>query len=587
MDPVSPAATSTPGRRRILAGASVLGLAAVARLGGTAPSRAVAAPPDSVPPSAGSAGSVAPAPADDLTDIRRQQAAARASATRLAGVDQQAAAGLAESSAALQSAARRLAAVEAELTSAREQEAATVEQLVGARAREASVRAAMERTGQATAAAQAAVTATSAEIGRGERALGGLARAAYRSGNLPVLAEVVVGGPDESAVLTARQALGSASRSQDRELARLSALRAEQARQQARLTALGQQLATDRAEAARAVGQVAMLREQAAQHSARTRTLLAAQRTATDTARRTRDADLREQDAIDLEQARTAQLLRSLSRREDTALARARAARAAAVARARAAEQARARAAEQARARAAEQARARAAERAGARAAEQARARAAEQARARAAERAGARAAEQARAQAAEQARAQAAEQARAEQADRTRSAASGRRAARRRPALARTVAPRPGPEPAPTPAIGGGRLSRPATAPITSPFGMRFHPILKRWRLHNGTDFGVGCGTPVRAAADGRVVSSAFSTGYGNRVVVDHGNIDGIPLATTYNHLTRRLVQVGSVVRRGQVVGISGTTGLSTGCHLHFEVLDNGSVVDPMGWLS
>ncbi len=554
MDPASPAAASTPGRRRILAGASVLGLAAVARLGGTAPSRAVAAPPDSIP---GSAGSVAPAPADDLTDIRRQQAAARASATRLAGVDQQAAAGLAESSAALQSAARRLAAVEAELTSAREQEAATVEQLVGARAREASVRAAMERTGQATAAAQAAVTATSAEIGRGERALGGLARAAYRSGNLPVLAEVVVGGPDESAVLTARQALGSASRSQDRELARLSALRAEQARQQARLTALGQQLATDRAEAARAVGQVAMLREQAAQRSARTRTLLAAQRTATDTARRTRDADLREQDAIDLEQARTAQLLRSLSRREDTALTRARAARAAAVARARAAEQARARAAEQA------------------------------------------------RAHAAEQARAQAAEQARAEQADRTRSAASGRRAARRRPALARTVAPRPGPgsrldpaprpgperaavpEPAPTPAIGGGRLSRPATAPITSPFGMRFHPILRRWRLHNGIDFGVGCGTPVSAAADGRVVSSAFSTGYGNRVVVDHGDIDGIPLATTYNHLTRRLVQVGSVVRRGQVVGISGTTGLSTGCHLHFEVLDNGSVVDPMGWLS
>jgi len=544
MDPVSPAATSTPGRRRILAGASVLGLAVVARLGGTAPSRAVAAPPDSVPPSAGS---VAPAPADDLTDIRRQQAAARASATRLAGVDQQAAAGLAESSAALQSAARRLAAVEAELTSAREQEAATVEQLVGARAREASVRAAMERTGQATAAAQAAVTATSAEIGRGERALGGLARAAYRSGNLPVLAEVVVGGPDESAVLTARQALGSASRSQDRELARLSALRAEQARQQARLTALGQQLATDRAEAARAVGQVAMLREQAAQRSARTRTLLAAQRTATDTARRTRDADLREQDVIDLEQARTAQLLRSLSRREDTALARARAARAAAVAHARAVAAARARAAEQARARAAEQA----------------------------------------RAQAAEQARAQAAEQARAEQADRTRSAASGRRAARRRPALARTVAPRPGPEPAPTPAIGGGRLSRPATAPITSPFGVRFHPILKRWRLHNGTDFGVGCGTPVRAAADGRVVSSAFSTGYGNRVVVDHGDVDGIPLATTYNHLARRLVQVGSVARRGQVVGISGTTGLSTGCHLHFEVLDNGSVVDPMGWLS
>ena len=129
------------------------------------------------------------------------------------------------------------------------------------------------------------------------------------------------------------------------------------------------------------------------------------------------------------------------------------------------------------------------------------------------------------------------------------------------------------------------GYLSYPASGPITSGFGLRYHPILHIWRLHSGTDFGVSCGTPVRAAAPGVVLSAGWAGGYGNRIVVDHGMVHGVDLATTYNHLTS-IVAGGGHVARGQLIGYSGTTGLSTGCHLHFEVLVNGSYVNPVSWL-
>jgi len=131
----------------------------------------------------------------------------------------------------------------------------------------------------------------------------------------------------------------------------------------------------------------------------------------------------------------------------------------------------------------------------------------------------------------------------------------------------------------------GGGYLSYPAAGPITSGFGMRYHPILHIYRLHSGTDFGVPCGTPVHAAADGDVISAGWAGGYGNRVVIDHGWVRGVDLATTYNHLTS-IVVGGGHVGRGQLIGYSGTTGLSTGCHLHFETLVNGSFANPMNWL-
>ena len=131
----------------------------------------------------------------------------------------------------------------------------------------------------------------------------------------------------------------------------------------------------------------------------------------------------------------------------------------------------------------------------------------------------------------------------------------------------------------------GSGRLSYPVHAPVTSGFGYRYHPILHYSRLHAGTDFGAACGTPVRAAAPGRVVRAGRAGGYGNQLVIDHGMMRGKNIATSYNHLSRFVVRSGSV-RRGQLVAYSGTTGLSTGCHLHFEVYVNGTHVNPMSWL-
>jgi murein DD-endopeptidase MepM/ murein hydrolase activator NlpD len=129
------------------------------------------------------------------------------------------------------------------------------------------------------------------------------------------------------------------------------------------------------------------------------------------------------------------------------------------------------------------------------------------------------------------------------------------------------------------------GYLSYPVDAPVTSGFGMRYHPVLHYWRLHAGTDFGVGCGTPVRAAAAGTVVRAGRAGGYGNQIVLDHGEVGGVGLATSYNHLSRIYAHGGSV-SRGEVIGLSGTTGLSTGCHLHFEVYEDGTHVNPMKWL-
>jgi murein DD-endopeptidase MepM/ murein hydrolase activator NlpD len=131
----------------------------------------------------------------------------------------------------------------------------------------------------------------------------------------------------------------------------------------------------------------------------------------------------------------------------------------------------------------------------------------------------------------------------------------------------------------------GSGRLSYPVRAPITSGFGYRYHPILHYSRLHAGTDFGAACGTPVRAAAPGTVIRAGRAGGFGNQVVIDHGRLHGKSVATSYNHLSRFVVRHGSV-QRGQVIAYSGTTGLSTGCHLHFEVYVNGTHVNPMSWL-
>jgi murein DD-endopeptidase MepM/ murein hydrolase activator NlpD len=125
--------------------------------------------------------------------------------------------------------------------------------------------------------------------------------------------------------------------------------------------------------------------------------------------------------------------------------------------------------------------------------------------------------------------------------------------------------------------------LSRPSVGSLTSPYGMRRHPVTGVWKLHDGVDFGASCGSPIVAPATGTVTSVAATSSWGNRLVVDHGRTPWGHLVTAYNHAQSYLVTVGTRVEQGQVVGHVGSTGVSTGCHLHFQVWLDGRLVDPM----
>uniref|UniRef100_A0A7V3ZH88 Peptidase M23 n=1 Tax=Dictyoglomus thermophilum TaxID=14 RepID=A0A7V3ZH88_DICTH len=127
------------------------------------------------------------------------------------------------------------------------------------------------------------------------------------------------------------------------------------------------------------------------------------------------------------------------------------------------------------------------------------------------------------------------------------------------------------------------GRLSWPVIGSITSGFGMRRHPILGGAPLfHTGVDIAASYGTPVRAAASGRIIFAGWYGGYGNMVIIDHGG----KISTVYGHLSKIVVRVGEEIAEGDIIGYVGTTGLSTGPHLHFEVRVNGDPVDPLSWL-
>lgn len=126
------------------------------------------------------------------------------------------------------------------------------------------------------------------------------------------------------------------------------------------------------------------------------------------------------------------------------------------------------------------------------------------------------------------------------------------------------------GPEPA---------FSQPVSGRISSTFGIRAHPILRFLRPHQGVDFAARWGTPVRAAADGRVVAAEWRGGYGRQLRVNH--VEG--LTTSYSHLSDMVAKPGSWVRRGQIVGYVGASGLATGPHLHFEIIRSGRRIDPL----
>ena len=130
-----------------------------------------------------------------------------------------------------------------------------------------------------------------------------------------------------------------------------------------------------------------------------------------------------------------------------------------------------------------------------------------------------------------------------------------------------------------------GGELGWPAPGyyKITSQYGNRNHPILKKKKMHTGIDIAVPSGTSVIAANAGKVIYSGYNGGYGNTVIIDHGG----KISTLYAHNSKLLVKVGDKVEKGKVISKSGSTGLSTGPHLHFEVRENGQHVDPMKYLT
>jgi murein DD-endopeptidase MepM/ murein hydrolase activator NlpD len=128
-----------------------------------------------------------------------------------------------------------------------------------------------------------------------------------------------------------------------------------------------------------------------------------------------------------------------------------------------------------------------------------------------------------------------------------------------------------------------GGELFWPTAGGISSGFGPRFHPILNYTRMHYGVDIGGACGQPIWAADEGIVISAGYSGGFGYATVVDHGQ----GLATLYAHQTTIQVGSGESVRRGEQIGLVGSTGLSTSCHLHLEVRVNGTPVDPVPYLT
>jgi murein DD-endopeptidase MepM/ murein hydrolase activator NlpD len=128
----------------------------------------------------------------------------------------------------------------------------------------------------------------------------------------------------------------------------------------------------------------------------------------------------------------------------------------------------------------------------------------------------------------------------------------------------------------------GSGQLMYPTIGPVTSNFGWRTHPILGTERFHAGIDFGADYGSLIYASARGRVIYADWYGGYGNAVIIDHGN----GMTTLYGHCSEIYVKDGDIVEKGQPISAVGSTGFSTGPHLHFELRANGEPIDPAAYL-
>ena len=133
------------------------------------------------------------------------------------------------------------------------------------------------------------------------------------------------------------------------------------------------------------------------------------------------------------------------------------------------------------------------------------------------------------------------------------------------------------------TPSASGFIWPCPASRYVTSPFGNRYHPLTGKYTMHNGIDIGGPNGCDIVASKGGTVIVSEYSSSYGHYIIINHGGGQ----TTTYAHLSTRLVSVGASVNQGQVIGKEGSTGWSTGPHLHFEVAINGVRYNPLNYVS
>ncbi|WP_028707309.1 M23 family metallopeptidase [Propionicicella superfundia] len=121
----------------------------------------------------------------------------------------------------------------------------------------------------------------------------------------------------------------------------------------------------------------------------------------------------------------------------------------------------------------------------------------------------------------------------------------------------------------------------------FSSPFGWRTNPVTGASELHSGQDISIGCGTPIRAPQDGTVTFVGWYGSGGNALRIEHGTYNGKDIMSGYYHAESYIVSVGQKVTRGEIVGYVGTTGTSTGCHLHYMIFEDGTNVDPVPYIA
>jgi murein DD-endopeptidase MepM/ murein hydrolase activator NlpD len=464
--------------------------------------------------------------ADDLTD-QRKQIQRQITQTKHE---------LSESSGALRAAGIAVTRTQAQLDLAEAKLAQTQRDLAAARARDAKAAAKLKKARAELEAAKAAVVAGQRELDAQEAMAGRVVRDQYQQQSNLMPVALLVGASTPEDLQTRLQWSTTMFDTAQAEIVELTRIQRKLVAAKARQAALEEQVAADRRAAAEHLRTRRALEARAAAEEANVAALLRERRAQQEAAA----------DDVAEDKARYAQLNRERASVEQRIAAR--------IAKAQAEARAKARAEARARARAT-LARKRAAERAAARAAAQAKQ----------AERA-ARAARGAK---------QRARAARAARIAKQRAQVAKRRAKHSSRGSSRSSSAQ----------RASQNFSYPVYGPITSPYGMRFHPILRYWKLHDGTDFRAGCGAVIRAPYRGRVAERYYNGGYGNRLIVDHGYVRGKYVTTGYNHAIRYTVRVGQRVRKGQVIGYVGSTGYSTGCHLHLMVWLNGRVTNPMRW--